>query len=502
MRIACGYQALNLAKSALSGIVRGGESVLNLIGGIFLDNFLTGKKHIHFIGIGGSGMYPLAQILHSKGYYLTGSDNNETATLKAVRDMGIPVMLGQKPENIEGADCIVYSAAIMDDNPELIAAREAEKRGVRLAERSELLGLVTDQFSKAFCVSGTHGKTTVTSMLAMIMLEAGIDFSAVIGGKLRAIGGSGRAGKSEYMVCEACEFKDTFLHLFPNISIVLNIDEDHLDYFKTMDNLKASFTKFCDLTTDIIIANGDDANVREALKNSNTNAKIYTFGEGIGNNFTPIYIKQLGDFHWQFTLKFSSDNYNADICSIDINVPGRHNVINAMAAAAAAYTAGIPVDAIQRGLSEFTGAMRRFEKLAEIDGVTFVDDYGHHPAEIAATLKTAKDMSFKRVWVVHQPFTYSRTAMLLDDFVKALSIADKVVLTEIMGSREKNTYNIYAKDLAAKIDGCEQFSTFEEVARYVTDNVQSGDLVITTGCGDVYKVADMMIEIMKNRSGK
>lgn len=460
-----------------------------------MDNFLTGKKHVHFIGIGGSGMYPLAQILHSKGYYLTGSDNNETATLKAVRDMGIPVTLGQRAENIEGADCVVFSAAIMEDNPELIAAREAAKHGVYLAERSELLGLVTAQFEKAFCVSGTHGKTTTTSMLAMIMLSADIDFSAVIGGKLRAIGGSGRAGKSEYMVCEACEFKDTFLHLFPNISIILNIDRDHMDYFKTMDNLKNSFVKFCGLTTDYIIANGDDENTMEVLRKCNSAAKFVTFGKSGTNDFYAEDIRRLSDFHYSFTLM----NKGKAVCDIDVHVPGLHNVYNAVAACAAAYTAGIPADALRSGINNFTGAMRRFEKLAEIDGVTFVDDYGHHPAEIAATLKTAKDMSFKRVWVVHQPFTYSRTAMLLDEFVDALSIADKVVLTEIMGSREKNTYNIYAKDLADKIDGCVWFPTFEEVARYVVDNVQSGDLVITTGCGDVYKVADIMIDMMKNK---
>lgn len=447
-------------------------------------------------------MYPLAQILHTKGYYLTGSDNNETATLQAVRDMGIPVMFGQRAENIEGADLIVFSAAIMEDNPELIAARKAAENGVCLVERAELLGLVTEQFSKAFCVSGTHGKTTTTSMLMMILLAADVDPSAVIGGKLRAIGGSGRAGKSEYMVCEACEFKDTFLHLFPNVSIILNIDEDHMDYFKTMDNLKRSFEKFCGLTTDLIIANGDDPNVREVLKNSDTKAKIKTYGSTELNNFYPLNIRQLSDFHWKFDLEHVDTNIDETLCEIDLHVPGKHNVYNAAAAAAAAYMAGIPVSAIQKGLSEFTGAMRRFEKLAEIDGVTFVDDYGHHPAEIAATLKTAKAMSFKRVWCVHQPFTYSRTAMLLDEFVKALSIADKVVLTEIMGSREKNTYNIYSKDLAEKIDGCVWFPTFEEVAKYVVDNVWEGDLVITTSCGDVYKVADMMIEMMKDREKK
>ncbi|MCH5203552.1 MAG: UDP-N-acetylmuramate--L-alanine ligase [Oscillospiraceae bacterium] len=460
-----------------------------------MENFLKDKKHIHFIGIGGSGMYPLAQILHSKGYYLTGSDNNETSTLDAVREMGIPVYMGQAAENIGDADCIVYSAAIMDDNPELIAAREAEKRGVMLMERSELLGLVTKQFNKAICVAGTHGKTTVSSMLMMILLAEKVDPSAVIGGKLRAIDGSGRAGSSEYMVCEACEFKDTFLHLSPNISVILNIDRDHLDYFKTMDNLKKSFSKFCELTTDAIIANGEDENTIEAIKNANTKVNIITFGKTRESNFYPEHIRQISDFSWEFTLMSKLE----ELCQIVINVPGIHNVYNAVAAAAAAFTAGISIPAIKQGLAEFSGAQRRFEKLANIKGVTFVDDYGHHPAEISATLKTAKEMSFPRVWVVHQPFTYSRTAMLLDEFAEALSIADKVVLTEIMGSREKNTYNIYAKDLAEKIDGCVWFPTFEEVAKYVVDNAEFGDLVITTGCGDVNKVADIMIEMMNNK---
>ena len=264
-----------------------------------MENFLTGKKHIHFIGIGGSGMYPLAQILHSQGYYLTGSDNNETATLDAVRKMGIPVHLGHSPENIKGADLIVHTAAIMADNPELIAAKNS---GVLTVERSELLGLVTSWYSKAFCVSGTHGKTTTTSMLTHILLAAGIDLSAVIGGKLKAIGGSGRAGKSEYMVCEACEFVDTFLKLFPNISIVLNIDRDHLDYFKTMENLKHSFSKFCKKTTDMIIANGSDANTMEAVSASGTAARVITFGKTAECDFYPENIQHIADFRTEFDL--------------------------------------------------------------------------------------------------------------------------------------------------------------------------------------------------------
>lgn len=434
-------------------------------------------------------MYPLAQILHTQGYYLTGSDNNETATLQAVRDMGIPVFMGHSPENIRGADLIVHTAAIMADNPELLAAKNS---GVMTIERSELLGLVTSWYSKAFCVSGTHGKTTTSSMLTLILLAAGIDASAVIGGKLRNIGGSGRAGKSDYMVCEACEFVDTFLKLFPDISVILNIDRDHMDYFKTMDNLKRSFSKFCNKTTDMIIANGDDENTMQAVRESGSAARVITFGKTDGNDFYAENIQVLGDFHTEFDLMRRGEK----LCRPAVHVPGIHNVYNAVAACAAAYSAGIPVSALVDGLESYHGTIRRFERIAEINGITIADDYAHHPAEVAVTLKTAKQMSFKRVWAVHQPFTYSRTAMLLDEFAEALSIADRVVLTEIMGSREKNTYNIYAKDLAEKIDGCVWFPTFEEVADYVVQNAQPGDLVITLGCGDVYKVAERIAEII------
>ena len=246
-----------------------------------MEDFLTGKKHIHFIGIGGSGMYPLAQILHGQGFYLTGSDNNETETLQLVRNMGIPVFLGQRAENIEGADLIVHTAAIMADNPELIAAKAS---GVPVIERSVLLGLITSRYSNAVCVCGTHGKTTATSMLTHIFLADGIDLTAVIGGKLKAIHGSGICGKSETMVCEACEFVDTFLKLYPDTSVILNIDCDHLDYFKTMDNLRLSFTKFCNLTTGRLVYNGDDENTLIAVNNSVFKGERVTFGISHSND--------------------------------------------------------------------------------------------------------------------------------------------------------------------------------------------------------------------------
>lgn len=455
-----------------------------------MEDFLTGKKHVHFIGIGGSGMYPLAQILHSKGFYLTGSDNNETETLNRVCKLGIPVYMGQRAENIEGADLIVYTAAIMSDNPELIAAKAS---GATVVERSILLGLITSRYNKAVCVSGTHGKTTTSSMLTHIFLADKIDISAVIGGKLKVIGGSGIAGKSDIMVCEACEFQDHFLNLFPNVSVILDIDCDHMEYFKTLENLEHSFTVFCDNTTDIVVYNADDENTAKAVCDSKFGGKRVTFGWKDSNDYYPLNIKKISNFETTFDL-YSKGKL---VAALKICVPGRHNVINAVAACAAALETGASVEALKSGLETFWGAGRRFERLAEIAGITVADDYAHHPTEVEATLETAKQMDFKRIWAVHQPFTFSRTFTLIDDFAKALSIADKVVLTEIMGSREKNTYNIYSKDLAAKIDGCVWFPTFEEVAKYVADNAQSGDLIITLGCGDVYKVADMIIELLK-----
>ncbi len=454
---------------------------------------LENKKHIHFIGIGGSGMFPLAQILHSEGYYLTGSDNNETDTLQMVREMGIPVTLGQRAENIEGADLIVHTAAIMDDNPELIAARVS---GIPTVERSILLGEITARYSDAVCISGTHGKTTTSSMTAQILFDAGLDPTCVIGGKLPAIHGSGRAGKSETMVCEACEFVDTFLKLYPDIAVILNIDADHLDYFKTMENLIASFRKFAQKATRMVIANGDDKNTLKALKG--LDKKIITFGYSSMNNYYPANIEHVDGVTVSFDLCRDSEV----LTPVQIHVPGDHNILNAIAACVAAHEAGASWEQCAKGLDAFHGAQRRFEVLAKINGITVADDYGHHPTEIGATLTAARNLPFKRVWAVHQPFTYSRTAMLLDDFARVLSIADRVVLSEIMGSREKNTYNIYAKDLAEKIPGCVWFPEFPEIADYVAERAEPGDLILTLGCGDVNKCAHMIVDRLKNKYEK
>ncbi len=442
-------------------------------------------------------MYPLAQILHSQGFYLTGSDNNETETLKAVRDMGIEVFLGQKAENISGADLIVHTAAILSDNPELIAAKAS---GVPVLERSELLGMITELHDNTICVSGTHGKTTVTSMITQIMVMQDMDISAVIGGKLPLIHGSGIAGKSGTMVCEACEFQDHFLNLSVSTAVVLNVDEDHLDYFKDLDNIIRSFHKFCENAVNAVIINGDDENSMKAAEGI-SGKKIITFGRSEKNNWYPENILRTGKMRTEFTIMHDGKPF----CKTAVNIPGEHNIVNAVAAAAASYEAGVSPDGISAGLEAFHGAGRRFEKYGEVSGITVVDDYAHHPAEISATLKTAASLGFKRVWAVHQPFTFSRTELLLDDFAKALSIADKVVLTAIMGGREKNISGIHTKALADKIpdsiyfDEEEHDANFELAARYAAEHAEEGDLIITLGCGDVNKVSRRILKLLEEK---
>lgn len=466
---------------------------------------LEGKQHIHMIGIGGSGMYPLAQVLHAKGYYLTGSDNNETDTLAAVRALGIPVQLGQRPENIEGADLVVYSAAIAKTNPERAAAESA---GVAMMERSELLGLVSEWYSEAVCIAGTHGKTTTSSMLSQILFTAGVDLSAVIGGKLPAIGGSGRAGSSDVFVCEACEYVDTFLHLSPDIAVILNIDEDHMEYFKTLENLKASFTKFAQKSSRYVLYNGDDANSRDAVA-AVTGKTMIRFGTDEACEWRVTDIEHTAEQ----TTAFRVWHEGECLGTATLHVPGLHNVLNALAAIASAHLVGLNFAQCQQGLQAFHGAKRRFDVHAHCGGITVADDYGHHPAEIAATLRAAKAMPHRRVIAVHQPFTYSRTERLMDDFAEALKIADIVALTDIMGGRETNTRGIFTRMLAEKIPHCiwfpqdesependtRKYRNFDAVCDAVCRIAEAGDLIITLGCGDVNKLSKQIADTLQSR---
>lgn len=458
-----------------------------------IDKLLKQVKRIHFIGIGGSGMCPLAEILHKEGYQLSGSDNNETDNLARIRSMGIPVEMGQKAENIEGAEMIVYTAALLKDNPELVAALES---GIPTFERSKLLGAITRIYPNSICISGTHGKTTACSMLTQVLIEADFDPTAVIGGKLPLTGTNGMVGHSEHMVCEACEFVDTFLDLSPDIAVILNVDEDHLDYFKTFDNLKKSFTKFASMATKMIIFNGDDLNTVDTVVPAVEMCQkpVITFGLDDGNIYRAINVELVNEF-----ASFDLVRYGEKLGRVTLGIPGKHNVSNALAVIAAAMESGVSFEQCVKGICDFKGAGRRFEILDKVNGITIADDYAHHPKELEVTLKTAMNMGYNRVWAVHQPFTYSRTSMLFDDFVEVLKIPDKCVLTEIMGSREVNTYGIYTSQLAEKIPGSVWFNTFDEVAEYVVNNAESGDLVITLGCGDIYKAAKIMMKMLKER---
>lgn len=445
------------------------------------DKIITQVKHIHMIGIGGSGMCPLAEILHGKGYFLTGSDNNESDPLTRIKNLGIKVYMGHRAENIKGAELVVYSAAIAADNPELKAARE---QGIPIMERSHMLGALTRHFDNVIGVCGTHGKTTVTSMITQILILNKMDPTAVIGGKLPLINSNGISGQSETMVCESCEFVDTFLQLSPDIAVLLNIDNDHLDYFKTMENMTLSFHKFLKMAKTAYI-NGDDSRVLTAAKDIEAN--IITFGFGKDNFYRAenIESRKRG-----FAFDVVSDNKK--IINIEMHIPGRHNVLNGLAAFAVCFDMGVPADGIKDAVEKFTGAGRRFEFLGEYDGFMLADDYAHHPTEIKATLSAAKELDYNNVIAVFQPFTFSRTALLKDDFIKALSIADKVILTPIMGSREKNTYGIKSEDLAAGLHDVCIADGFENIADKIEEIARPGDLVITMGGGDIYKAAHII----------
>ncbi len=451
------------------------------------DKVIENVKRIHMIGIGGSGMCPLAEILHSKGYILTGSDNNESDPLKRVKALGIKVYMGHSAENIESAELIVYSAAISEDNPELKAAKE---KGIPTMERSHLLGALTRRYDNVIGVSGTHGKTTVSSMITHILILNKQNPTAVIGGKLPLINSNGIAGDSETMVCESCEFVDTFLQLSPDVAVLLNIDNDHLDYFKTMDNLVLSFHKFISMAKHCFI-NGDDELCLKAAEN--IEGKITTFGLTDKNDYYPENIKS-GKFGFSFDVM----NKGEKLCRMNLSVPGKHNILNGLASFAVAHSQGLKPEEIAKAAESFKGAGRRFEFLGDY-GFTLADDYAHHPTEIKATLSAAKELSYNNVIAVFQPFTFSRTALLKDEFIEALSIADKVILTPIMGSREINTYGIKSEDIAEKLPSAVVVDGFPNIADKIIETAKEGDIVITMGGGDIYKAAHIVQEKLNDK---
>ena len=424
---------------------------------MFDPKLLDGVQTVHFIGCGGSGTYPLIQILHSQGYAITGSDVEETKNTEAERALGVRVFIGHDAANVGNAQLVVYSAAIHDDNPELQAARA---RGIKAVERSVLLGYISRSHPQSVGVAGTHGKTTTSGMITTMLELAGKDPAAVIGGKLPLIDGYGKAGNGQSVVIEACEYHETFLHLTSAVGVILNIDNDHLEYYGTMGQLKLAFQKFA-LLSRTVVFNMDDRNTMDVV--SSIDRPVVSFGIHEEARIRAINIKEYKPGFFEFDVLELGEPF----AHLQLGVPGYHNIYNALAMCACVRPLHLkPEDAV-RAAAEFHGTGRRFEIKGECNGAVIVDDYAHHPTELAATLATAKEMGYERVIAVHQPFTYSRTKMLMDDFAKVLSVADQVVLLPIMGSREKDDGSVKSEDLAAKIPGSIVVDGLESAAEWV-----------------------------------
>ncbi|MCQ2448978.1 MAG: UDP-N-acetylmuramate--L-alanine ligase [Clostridia bacterium] len=447
------------------------------------DRLLDGVKHIHMIGIGGSGMSPLAQILFARGYTVTGSDVKENEQVEKLRKMGITVFIGQCAENIKGAGLVAYSAAVPQENPERVAA---EQNGIPTMERAALLGAVTRCYDNVIGVCGTHGKTSVTSMITQILYLDNRQPNAVIGGKLPLVDSFCVTGDSETLVCESCEFVDSFLHFSPDLSVLLNIDDDHLDYFKTMENLENSFKKFVSMSRKCY-ANGDDERVRRVV--GDIPSQVVTYGFDNTNDYSAANL-QKGKYGFAFDVCYKGET----VGHVELHVPGRHNVLNGLVSFAVCYEMGVAPQSIADALARFTGAGRRFEFIGTVDGITVADDFAHHPTEMAATLSAARDLDYGRVIVAFQPYTYSRVALLKEGMTEALRLADQVFLTPIVASREVNTYNVYSEDIAKNLPDAAVVGDYDELAKCLRDAAKPGDIILTMGAGDIFKVARKIVE--------
>jgi len=447
------------------------------------DKVFLSARHIHMIGIGGSGMCPIAELLLSRGYTVTGSDRNENANVKRLKSLGVTIYHEHTKSNINGADLVAFSAAVPDTNPEMAAADEL---GVPRMERSELLGAITRCYDNVIGVSGTHGKTTVSSMITQILLLNKQNPNAVIGGKLPIADSSCVVGDSQTLVCESCEFVDSFLKFSPDITVLLNIDDDHMDYFKTMENLENSFKKFVSMGK-ICYANGDDTRVKKVV--ADINSKVVTYGFDEENDYYPQNIVG-GKYGFCFDVMCCGEK----IGHLEMHAPGKHNIYNGLVSFAVCYEMGVDADGIADAITRFTGAGRRFEFIGEAKGITVVDDYAHHPTEMLATLQAAKTLDYKKVIVVFQPYTYSRVALLRDGMINALSVADKVFMTPIVAAREENVYGVKSEDVTDALPDAEVVADYNGLAEKMIDAADCGDLIITMGAGDIYKVAHIILE--------
>lgn len=450
-----------------------------------IQDYICPGKRAHLVGVGGVSMSPLAQVLHGAGVVVTGSDMHESAEVAHLRALGIPVTIGHLPQSVAGADCVIRTAAVHDDNPEIAAARAA---GIPVFERAQAWGALMRHYENALCVAGTHGKTTTTSMCAHIFLAAQRDPSIMIGGVLPALGAGHRVGHGDTIILESCEYCNSFLSFFPTVAVILNVDADHLDFFKDLEDVKHSFRRFAELVpeTGFVVADRDDANTMDAL--AGLDRSTITFGLEDGD-------VHAADLTWHGGFADFDAIVNGQLYAhVSLSVPGVHNVRNALAACAAAHCLGIPAAAVEEGLRAFHGAGRRFEKKGEFHGAMVYDDYAHHPHELQALLTTAKGLGYQRIICAFQPHTYSRTHELFHDFVEVLKLPDITLLAEIYAARETNTLGISSNDLAREIPGSIYCPTLADVTEQLRRLAQPGDLILTVGAGDIYQAGEALLK--------
>lgn len=460
----------------------------------FVMSDINKEASIHFIGIGGISMSGLAQIVLKNGYNVTGSDWNESAITKRLESMGADIVYGHgacHTAGIEKASLVVYTAAAKSDNPEIIAAKE---KGMLLIDRAEFLGAIMKNYKHAVGVSGTHGKTTTTSMLAHALINAGIDPTISVGGELDLIGGNIRTGSSDYFVTEACEYTNSFLKFYPTIALITNIEEDHLDFFSGIDEIIESFRAFAYLTKDIgyVVAMGGDKNIQKALSGAN-DLNIVTYG--MENKFD--YYPENIVYHAGFP-NFDVMKNGQKICSLKMNVPGEHNILNSLATVAVCDISGVDAETAAKGIETFKGTHRRFEKKGFLNGAVVIDDYAHHPTEIKATLLAAQKFPHNKIWCVFQPHTYSRTRTLWNEFIEAFDNTDELILTHIYAAREKSdgvtTSENLAEDIKKRGVNARYIDEFTDIADFLKENAQEGDIVFTMGAGDVVNINDLIIK--------
>ena len=449
-------------------------------------------KKVHMVGIGGVSMSGIAEILVNFGFQVTGSNNVETETTKKLEKAGIKVFIGHNEKNIVDQDVVVYSAAIKQDIPELVTAKS---KNIPIIERADFLGELTRCYKDTITISGTHGKSTTTSMVSLCFLEALKDPSIQVGADIKQLDGNYKVGNSEYFIIEACEYVESFLKFSPKSEIILNIDNDHLDYFKNFENIKKAFVKYVKLLPDdgLLVVNGDDKNALDLIEYTNATSITY----GISNKNTDFFAVNIvfdNNGFPEFDVYAKGEFYGR----IKLSIPGMHNVLNALACIALCDYYGINLNPIQKALLSFTGANRRFEFKGTVNGANIYDDYGHHPTEIVATAKALMNKKYNKSWVVFQPHTYSRTKNLMNDFAKALLNFDNIIILDIYAAREKNTYGVTSKDLADKISSLGKdalyIPDFNDCVKYLKENIHENDIVITQGAGTVTEIGPMLLK--------